>query len=259
MADVMPAVFFGHGNPMNAIQSNAFTEGWKRFGQSIPPPTAILAISAHWYGPDLAVSGSVSPETIHDFYGFPGELFEVTWPAPGSPELAERVRNLLLPVDLRFDAQRGLDHGVWAVLCHLYPKADIPVVQLSIDSRKAPEFHYEIGRLLQPLRDEGVLIVGSGNIVHNLRAYDWENENTSPFDWAVRFESVIRNFMLEGKDREVADYSSLGDDARLSVPSPDHFLPLLYVLGLRREYEQVSFPVEGIVGGALSMLSVKVG
>ena len=259
MGHVMPAVFFGHGNPMNAIQSNAFTEAWRRFGQSIPRPSAILAISAHWYGPDLAVSGSVSPETIHDFYGFPRELFEVSWPAPGSPELAECVRKILLPNDVRFDAHRGLDHGVWAVLYHLYPDADIPVVQLSIDKRKAPEFHYEIGRLLQPLRDEGVLIVGRGNIVHNLRAYDWENEQTAAFDWAVRFEDATRKLMLEGKDREVADYSFQGEDARLSVPSPDHFLPLLYVLGLRREHEQVSFPVEGIVGGSLSMLSVRVG
>jgi len=255
----MPAVFFGHGNPMNAIQSNTYTESWQKFGQSIPRPKAILAISAHWYGPDMAVSGNTSPETIHDFYGFPRELFEYTWPAPGSPELALRVQKLLQPLDVHFDEHRGLDHGTWAVLCHVFPDADIPVVQLSVDERKPPEFHYQIGRLLQPLRDEGVLIVGSGNIVHNLRTYVWEDKKVQPFEWALRFESATRKLMLEGKDRELAEYLRLGKDARLSVPSPDHFLPLLYVLGLRKEHEQVSFPVEGIEGGALSMLSVRIG
>ncbi|MEI7789144.1 MAG: 4,5-DOPA dioxygenase extradiol, partial [Chlorobiaceae bacterium] len=236
MREVMPAVFFGHGNPMNAIQSNTYTESWQKFGQSIPRPKAILAISAHWYGPDMAVSGNTSPETIHDFYGFPRELFEYTWPAPGSPELALRVQKLLQPLDVRFDEHRGLDHGTWAVLCHVFPDADIPVVQLSVDERKPPEFHYQIGRLLQPLRDEGVLIVGSGNIVHNLRAYVWEDKKVQPFEWALRFESATRKLMLEGKDRELAKYLRLGNDARLSVPSPDHFLPLLYVLGLRKEH-----------------------
>ncbi len=259
MREVMPAVFFGHGNPMNAIQSNTYTESWQKFGQSIPRPKAILAISAHWYGPDMAVSGNTSPETIHDFYGFPRELFEYTWPAPGSPELALRVQKLLQPLDVHFDEHRGLDHGTWAVLCHVFPDADIPVVQLSVDERKPPEFHYQIGRLLQPLRDEGVLIVGSGNIVHNLRTYVWEDKKVQPFEWALRFESATRKLMLEGKDRELAEYLRLGKDARLSVPSPDHFLPLLYVLGLRKEHEQVSFPVEGIEGGALSMLSVRIG
>ncbi len=259
MREVMPAVFFGHGNPMNAIQSNTYTESWQKFGQSIPRPKAILAISAHWYGPDMAVSGNTSPETIHDFYGFPRELFEYTWPAPGSPELALRVQKLLQPLDVHFDEHRGLDHGTWAVLCHVFPDADIPVVQLSVDERKPPEFHYQIGRLLQPLRDEGVLIVGSGNIVHNLRAYVWEDKKVQPFEWALRFESATRKLMLEGKDRELAEYLRLGKDARLSVPSPDHFLPLLYVLGLRKEHDQVSFPVEGIEGGALSMLSVRIG
>ncbi|MEI7749295.1 MAG: 4,5-DOPA dioxygenase extradiol [Chlorobiaceae bacterium] len=257
--ELMPAVFLGHGNPMNAIQSNAYTESWRRFGQSIPRPKAILAISAHWFGPETAVSGSLSPETVHDFYGFPQELFEVTWPAPGSPELAEQVQKLLQPLDVRVDKQRGLDHGTWAVLCHVFPNADIPVVQLSIDDRNPPEFHYEISQLLQPLRDEGVLIVGSGNIVHNLRAYAWGNDNIPPFDWALRFESAARKLMLKGKDRELVAYETLGEDARRSVPSPDHFLPLLYVLGLRREDEQVSFPVEGIEGGSLSMLSVRIG
>ena len=259
MKKVMPAVFLGHGNPMNAIQSNAYTESWQKFGHSIPRPSAILAISAHWYVPESAVSGSPSPETIHDFYGFPPELFKYAWPAPGSPELARRVQKLLQPLNVRFDEHRGLDHGIWSVLCHVFPDADIPVVQLSIDNTNPPEFHYETGKRLQSLRDEGVLIVGSGNIVHNLQAYVWGNEDVPPFDWALRFESATKKLMLERKDRELADYLSLGGDALLSVPSPDHFLPLLYVLGLRKEHEQVSFPVEGIEGGALSMLSVRIG
>jgi len=259
MEKVMPAVFFGHGNPMNAIQTNRYTESWRRFGESIHRPKAVLAISAHWYGADMAVSGSISPETIRDFYGFPRELFEITWPAPGSPELAQRVQQLLLPLNVRFDQQRGIDHGSWSVLCHVFPEADIPVVQLSIDESKAAEFHYEVGRLLQPLRDEGILIVGSGNIVHNLRAYDWGDQAVPAFDWALRFEAGVRGLILDGRERELADFSRLGDDARLSVPSPDHFLPLLYVMGLRREGEAVSFPVEGIEGGSLSMLSVRIG
>jgi 4,5-DOPA dioxygenase extradiol len=259
MEKVMPAVFLGHGNPMNALHSNVYTEGWRRLGSSIPRPRAILAISAHWYVSETAVTGSSSPETIHDFYGFPRELYDVGWPAPGSPELAERIRRQLLPLNVRSDEHRGLDHGTWAVLCHMYPEADIPVVQLSIDETKGADFHYEIGRHLQPLRDEGILIVGSGNLVHNLRSYVWGDDQTQPFDWAVRFETKARTLMIEGRDSELVGYRSMGDDARLSVPSPDHFLPLLYVLGLRRAGDQVSFPVEGIEGASLSMLAVQIG
>jgi 4,5-DOPA dioxygenase extradiol len=259
MGMVMPAVFLGHGNPMNALQSNVYTEGWRHLGLSIPRPRAILAISAHWYVSEVAVTGSSSPETIHDFHGFPRELYEFTWPAPGSPELAEQVRKKLQPLNVRFDEQRGLDHGTWAVLCHMYPEADIPVVQLGIDETKGADFHYEIGRLLQPLRDEGILIVGSGNLVHNLRSYAWGDDYAQPFDWAVRFEAQAKKLVLEGRDRELVGYRSMGEDARLSVPSPDHFLPLLYVLGLRREGDKVSFPVEGIEGGSLSMLAVRIG
>ncbi len=259
MGTVMPAVFLGHGNPMNAIDSNIYTEGWRVFGRSIPRPKAILAISAHWYVPETAVSSTRSPETIHDFYGFPRELYDFTWPAPGSPKTAERVRELLQPLDLRIDGQRGLDHGVWSVLCHLFADADIPVVQLSIDETKEPEFHYETGRLLQPLRDEGVLIVGSGNIVHNLRAYSWSEAPVPPLDWALRFEEGVRTAILEGRGRELVRYRMMGEEGRLAVPSPDHFLPLLYILGLQSEGDAVTFPVEGIEGGALSMLSVRVG
>jgi 4,5-DOPA dioxygenase extradiol len=259
MGSVMPAVFFGHGNPMNAIEKNEYTEAWRQFGENMPRPKAILAISAHWYVPGRAVSGSIAPETIHDFGGFPQELYNVTYPAPGSPELARQVQKLLLPLEFSFDEHRGLDHGTWAVLCHVFPDADIPVVQLSIDSTMGPEFHYETGRLLQSLRDEGILIVGSGNLVHNLHAYAWGHENVKPFDWAVRFEEAARTLMLEGQEQKLVDYKRFGDDARMSVPTPDHYLPLLYVLGLRREHEKITFPVEGFEGGSLSMISVQIG
>ena len=255
----MPAVFFGHGNPMNAIETNDYTEAWRQFGQNIPRPQAILAISAHWYLPGTAVSGNLTPETIHDFGGFPQSLYKVTYPAPGSPELARRVQDLLLPLEISFDERRGLDHGTWSVLCHVFPEADIPIVQLSIDSTKDPEFHYATGRYLQPLRDEGVLIVGSGNLVHNLHKYEWGGEKVKPFDWAVLFEQKARQLMLEGNERALVDYRHIDRDARLSVPTPDHYLPLLYVLGLRREHDKLSFPVEGFEGGSLSMLSVRIG
>ncbi len=259
MGILMPAVFFGHGSPMNSLQTNIYTESWRRFGQSIPRPKAILALSAHWYIQGSAVTGVTFPETIHDFGGFPRQLYEVTYPAPGSPELARQIQKLLTPLEVSFDEHRGLDHGTWSVLCHVFPDADIPVVQLSIDESRNAAFHYETGRLLQPLRDEGVLIIGSGNVVHNLHTYAWGREKAEPFDWAVRFEEEAKRLILEGKDIQLVDYRMMGDDARLSVPTPDHFLPLLYILGLRRENDRVSFPVLGIEGGSLSMLSVCLG
>jgi 4,5-DOPA dioxygenase extradiol len=259
MGEMMPAVFLGHGNPMNALQANPFTESWRRIGAGMTRPKAILAVSAHWYISDTAVTTGRAPETIHDFYGFPEELFKVSYPAAGSPELAERVRELLRPLDVLPDDRRGLDHGVWAVLCHLFPDADIPVVQLSIDSTQEPEFHFETGRRLRPLRKEGVLVIGSGNIIHNLRAYRWDDPDAAPFEWALRFESEARRLMLEGNGHALVDFMLLGEDARLASPTPDHLLPLLYILGLQGENEPVSFPVEGLEGGALSMLSVRVG
>ena len=259
MGGIMPALFLAHGNPMHALWTNDITEAWRRLGSSLPRPKAILAISAHWYIADTVVTGSSAPETIHDFYGFPHELFEVRYPAPGSPALAERVRQLLQPLDVGYNDHRGLDHGVWAVLRHLFPDADIPVVQLSIDSTKEPEFHFETGRQLRPLREEGVLVIGSGNIVHNLRAYRWDEPVAPPFDWALRFEAGVRELILEGNGRQLVDFMRSGEDAMLASPTPDHFLPLLYILGLQGKDEVVSFPVEGIEGGSLSMLSVKVG
>jgi 4,5-DOPA dioxygenase extradiol len=259
MKKPMPAVFFGHGNPMNALEINDYSKGWARFGKDIPRPKAILSISAHWYVPGTSVSVTDAPKTIHDFGGFPPELYQVSYPAPGDPELARRVQNLLAPTTVARDAQRGLDHGTWSVLCHVYPKADVPVVQLSIDETQPPEYHYEIGRRLAPLRDEDILIMGSGNVVHNLNAYAWGCPGVKPHDWAVRFEKKVRALLLDAKDDSLINYEALGYDARLSAPSPDHYLPLLYVIALRRTGEQTIFPVEGIDGGAVSMLAVQIG
>lgn len=259
MTQLMPAIFLGHGNPMNALSDNSYTQSWAAIGAGIPRPKAILCISAHWYIPETAVTAMISPQTIHDFGGFPKELFAVEYPAPGEPELAGRVQQLLAPLSVRGDQEWGLDHGTWSVLCKVYPKADIPIVQLSIEKTKPASFHYELAKLLAPLRDEGVLVIGSGNLVHNLRAYAWGGEAIDPYPWAQRFEKQARELLLAGDDLQLIDYMSLGDDAMMSVPTPDHYLPLLYVIALRRENELISFPVEGVDGGSISMLSVRVG
>jgi 4,5-DOPA dioxygenase extradiol len=260
MTDPMPAIFFGHGNPMNALLRNAYTQGWAAIGESIPRPKAVLCVSAHWYLPGIAVTAMAAPRTIHDFGGFPRELHSVEYPAPGSPELAVRVHGLLKPLPVELDDKSwGLDHGTWSVLLHVFPQADIPVVQLSIDETKPPEFHYEVGKRLAPLRDEGILVVGSGNIVHNLHTYAWGRHEVEAFDWAVRFEKRARELLLNGDDAPLVNYESLGRDALLAAPTPDHYLPLLYVIALRRKNEAVSFPVEGFDGGSISMLTVQVG
>lgn len=255
----MPAIFFGHGNPMNALYDNAYTRAWSEIGRSIARPKAILCISAHWYIPAVGVTAMEQPRTIHDFGGFPKELFDFEYPAPGSPEMAERV-NEFLGGDAILDTVRwGLDHGTWSVLCHVFPEADIPVVQLSIDETKPSEWHYEFAKQLAPLRDEGVLFIGSGNLVHNLHAYAWGKQDVAPFDWALRFEQEARKLILAGDHKPLANYELMGKDAMLSAPTPDHYLPLLYILALQREADEVGFPVEGFDGGSISMLSVKIG
>jgi 4,5-DOPA dioxygenase extradiol len=259
MPNPTPAIFFGHGNPLNALLRNAHTEGWSAIGRSFPPPKAVLCISAHWYLPGTGVTAMTKPRTIHDFGGFPQELYNVQYPAPGSPDLAQRVRELLAPAPVELDDSWGLDHGTWSVLCHVFPQADIPVVQLSIDETKPPEFHYEVGQRLAPLREEGVFVIGSGNLVHNLHTYAWGRHEVEPFDWAVRFEKRARELLLKGEDMPLVNYETLGRDAVLSAPTPEHYLPLLYILGLRRKDEAVSFPVEGFDGGSISMLTVRVG
>jgi 4,5-DOPA dioxygenase extradiol len=255
----MPAVFFGHGNPMNALADNAWTRVWAQLGNSMPRPRAVLAISAHWYVPYTAVTAMAQPRTIHDFGGFPRALHEVKYPAPGSAALAARVQELLAPRPIPLDDDWGLDHGTWAVLCHVYPQADVPVVQLSIDETQPPRVHFELGRQLAPLREEGILIAGSGNLVHNLHTYAWGREGVGPFEWAQRFENAARERILASRDDELVDYERLDSDALLSVPTPEHYLPLLYVLGTRDAHDTVGFPVEGIDGGSVSMLSVRVG
>jgi len=259
MATRMPAVFFGHGNPMNALQRNPWTQAWNALGARLPRPKAILSVSAHWYMAGSDVTAIERPRTIHDFGGFPRELYEIQYRAPGEPRLAARVAELLAPVPVAEDRSWGLDHGTWSVLIHVHPKADIPVVQLSIDETKPASWHYETAKKLRPLRDEGVLIAGSGNLVHNLHAYSWGGHPIEPYDWAVRFETMAREAMEGGNFAPLVAYETLGRDAMLSAPTPDHYLPLLYVLAQHDRGEPVSFPVEGFDGGSISMLSVQVG
>ena len=253
----MPVVFFGHGSPMNTLERNKYTESWRAFGESIPRPKAILCVSAHWYTEGTAVTAMEKPKTIHDFYGFPQALFDVQYPAPGDPQLASRVRELLEPGEVRLDESWGLDHGTWSVLKHAYPGAEIPVVQLSIDGTQPPQFHYEIGKRLAPLRDEGVLVAGSGNVVHNLRLM--KRAGGAPFDWAVRFNEKTREALASRDHRALVDFERFGEDARLSVPTPDHYLPLLYIAALQREDEEMSFAVDGYELGSLSMLTAVAG
>jgi 4,5-DOPA dioxygenase extradiol len=259
MASKLAALFFGHGNPMNAVMDNAYTQAWRLLGEELPKPKTILSISAHWYGPGTGVTISTAPRTIHDFGGFPRELYQVQYPAPGDPVLARRIQQLLAPLAVRLDNSWGLDHGTWSVLRHVYPAADIPIVQLSIDETKPASFHYEIGRTLAPLRNEGVLFVCRCNLVHNIHAYAWGRHSRDPYDWAVRFENVARDMMLAGEHAPLIEYETLGPDAALSIPTPDHYFPLLYVLGAQRTGESVRFPVAGVDGGSISMLTVQIG
>ena len=252
----MPVAFFGHGSPMNTLDRNRYTEAWRKVGDSIPTPKAIVCVSAHWYTEGTAVTAMSRPRTIHDFYGFPQALFDIQYPAPGQPGIARRVRDLLAPVDVALDDSWGLDHGTWSVLKHAYPKADIPVIQLSIDGTQPPQFHYDIARRLAPLRDEGILVTGSGNVVHNLRLM---RPGAQAFDWAVRFNESIREALAARDHATLIDFEKLGADARLSVPTPEHYLPLLYVAGLQREDESMTFPVDGYDLGSVSMLTAVAG
>ena len=254
----MPVVFIGHGNPMNTLLRNRYTETWARIGQAVPRPKAILAVSAHWYRRGAAVTAMDAPPTIHDFGGFPRELFAFEYPAPGDRTFAGRVQSLLAPVDVAADETWGLDHGTWSVLAHVFPEADIPVVQLAIDHTQPPAFHYELGKRLAPLRDEGVLIVGSGNVVHNLRAVRWE-PGAAVYDWAASFNTAVRDHLVRHDHRPLVDYANLGNAARLSVPTPDHYLPLLYTIALQDPGETLSIPVDGIESGAIGMLTAVIG
>ncbi len=255
----MPAIFVGHGNPMNAIEQNAYTAAWRRLAAALPRPRAILSVSAHWYVPGGRVTADDWPATIHDFGGFPRPLFEVSYPALGSPELAGRVADMLAPATIELDTGWGLDHGTWSVLVQMYPAANIPVVQLGIDETLTPAKHFDLGRRLRALRDDGILILGSGNVVHNLRAYAWDRHPVRPFEWAVRFEAWLRAAIMASRFEDAVAYERAGADAALAVPTPEHYLPLLYVLATSTGDEPVSWPVEGFDGGAVSMLAVRLG
>lgn len=257
----MPVLFLGHGSPMNAIEENEFVAGFRKTAAALPKPNAILCISAHWFTRGTKVTAMAQPRTIHDFGGFPKALFEVQYPAKGSPELARETQELLKPLAVEADHQWGLDHGAWSVLIHLYPKADIPVVQLSIDYTKGPEYHYALAKQLQSLRSRGVLIVGSGNIVHNLGLVDFPNLDKVDygFDWAVESRNKINQWILEGNMPALLQYEKQGKAIQLAIPTPDHYLPLIYTLGLKDRKENLSLFNDKMVGGSLSMTSVKIG
>ena len=254
----MPAVFIGHGSPMNTLARNRYTDAWRTLGEAMPRPAAILAVSAHWNVRGTAVTAMGTPRTIHDFGGFPQALFDFRYPAPGSPALAQRVREVLAPLVVGADENWGLDHGTWSVLAHLYPGADIPVVQLSMDATGSPAFHYDLGKRLAPLRDEGVLVVGSGNVVHNLGVLNW-SADAQPFDWAARFDDVVRDHVSRGDHPPLVDFATFGADARMSIPTPEHYLPLLYILGMQGAGEPAAIAVDGIQNASISMLSVVIG
>ncbi|MBM7343386.1 4,5-DOPA dioxygenase extradiol [Pantoea coffeiphila] len=256
----MPALFLGHGSPMNVLEENIYTETWRKLGETLPKPKAIIAVSAHWYTRGTAVTAMEKPRTIHDFGGFPQALFDTRYPAPGSPALARQIAEVLSPVDVQLDQEWGFDHGSWGVLIKMYPDADIPVVQLSIDGTKPAAYHFELGRKLALLREQGVMIVASGNVVHNLRMVRWQGEAPA-YPWAESFNQYVRdNLAWQGEDAQHPLVNFMQHEgAALSNPTPEHYLPLLYVLGARAQDEAVTVPVDGIVMGSLSMLSVQVG
>jgi len=254
----MPVVFFGHGSPMIALETNDTTRTWKAMGEAFGKPKAILCVSAHWLTQGVAVTAMATPRTIHDFgASFPKALFDMQYPAPGSPELAARVRDLLAPQPVALDPQGwGLDHGTWSVLSKAYPDADVPVVQLSMDAARPPEWHFELAKRLAPLRNEGVLIVGTGNIVHNLPAMNWGERHCAPYDWSQRFNDHIKQAIVDDAPERAVNFASQGQDAARSVPTPDHYWPLLYVLGARLPGDVAAFAPDHIEHGSLSMTSV---
>ncbi|MFI4933736.1 MAG: 4,5-DOPA dioxygenase extradiol [Caulobacterales bacterium] len=258
MATRMPLVFFGHGSPMIALETNETSRAWTEIASAIPRPKAILCISAHWETQGVAVTAMARPRTIHDFgASFPKALFDMQYPAPGDPALAQRVAELLAPRPVTLDERGwGLDHGAWSVLTKIYPQADIPVVQLSLDVSLTPAERFDIGRRLAPLRGEEVLIIGSGNIVHNLSAMNWGERDSAPFDWSARFLSEIRDAVLKDEPQRVIDFARLGRDAELAAPTPEHFWPLLYVLGARAAGDRVRLVNDRIEHGSLGMTSL---
>lgn len=256
----MPVLFLGHGSPMNAIEENEFVAGWRNIGKTLPKPAAILCVSAHWETRGTFVTAMEKPMTIHDFGGFPKALFDVQYPAPGSPELAKETKSLVKKAEVGLDEKWGLDHGAWSVIKHLYPNADVPVIQMSLDYYQAPQYHYELAKELASLRNKGVLIIGSGNMVHNLGMVAWDKLNADNFgyDWAFEANEKMKKYILDGNHKELINYKSLGKAVNLAIPTPEHYLPLLYALALKEENETVSLFNDKVVGGSLSMTSFKI-
>ncbi|HEY5509927.1 MAG TPA: 4,5-DOPA dioxygenase extradiol [Prolixibacteraceae bacterium] len=257
----MPLLFLGHGSPMNAIEENEFVTGFREVGKTLPKPKAILCISAHWETRGTYVTAMDKPMTIHDFGGFPQRLFEVQYPAPGSPELALEMQKMVVKTTVGLDQKWGLDHGCWSVVKHLYPEADVLVIQMSLDYYQTPQFHYDLAKELAPLRNKGILIVGSGNLVHNLHKVAWEklNEIGYGFDWALEANDKMKKYMLDGDHQRLINFKSEGKAFDLAIPTPEHYLPLLYILGLKENHEELTIFNDKAVAGSLTMTSVKIG
>lgn len=256
-----PVLFIGHGSPMNGIEDNEFSQTWAKMGQEIAKPKAVLVISAHWLTRGTHVTAMEEPRTIHDFGGFPQALFDIQYPAKGSPDLAAATAKLITSTDVGLDHDWGLDHGTWTVVRHMYPDADIPVLQLSIDYGRPPEYHYNLAKEISALRKKGVLIIGSGNMVHNLRMLDWRklNEPDYGFDWAIEMNNIFKEKINDGNHKALIDYENLNKAAKLAIPTPDHYYPLLYTLGLQDNKDTLSFFNDRMVGGSLNMTSVRIG
>lgn len=257
----MPVLFIGHGSPMNGIEDNEFSERWKAMAKEIPMPAAVLVVSAHWFSKGTRITAMDFPKTIHDFGGFPQELFDVQYNAPGNPVLAKETANLLQSAHVELDHDWGLDHGAWTIIRHMYPEAKIPVLQLSIDYTKGPQYHFELAKELFALRKKGVLIIGSGNMVHNLRMVAWDkmNEQEYGYDWALKMNDTFKRLISTGDFKPLINYESLGAEAKLAIPTPEHYLPLMYTLGLKSNRDNISFFNDKAVAGSLTMTSLKVG
>ncbi len=256
----MPVLFMGHGSPMNAIEDNEFTQGFKAMGKDIPKPNAILCVSAHWETKGTFVTAMEKPQTIHDFGGFPQALFDVQYPAPGNPALATETKTLIKKTEVGLDQQWGLDHGAWSVIKHLYPAADVPVIQMSLDYTQGTQYHYDLAKELAALRKKGVLIIGSGNLVHNLRMIAWDKMNQPDYgyDWAIEASTSMKKYILNGDHQQLINYRSQGKAFDLAIPSPDHYLPLLYTLALKEANEKITLFNDKAVAGSLTMTSVKI-
>ena len=255
----MPVLFLGHGSPMNAIEENEFVSAFKKLGKELVRPNMILCISAHWETKGTFVTAMQNPPTIHDFGGFPQALFDVQYPAPGSPELAQETKSIITKTEVGLDDKWGLDHGAWSVIKHLYPNADIPVIQMSIDYSQPAKYHYELAKEISSLRQKGVLIIGSGNIVHNLRMVDWKKLNeVYAFDWATEANEKMKSHILSGDHQKLIDFKSQGKAFDLAIPTPEHYLPLLYTLALKEENEKITLFNDKAIGGSLSMTSLKI-